>query len=116
MQRHCYGLTLHLFYDHPDQDGVTHSLELPPVSAFGDTPHQAMEQLQQAWQGVKKSYKQRGEKVPITPSLKAYRGQFKVCIDKRLHKALAIEAVQCGLSLNALLAQKLVRSTTMPVV
>ena len=26
------------FYDHPDQDGVTHSLELPPVSAFGDTP------------------------------------------------------------------------------
>lgn len=34
--------------------------------------------------------------------------QFKnVRIDKRVHRALAVEAAQAGISLNALVAQKL---------
>lgn len=111
MPSHFDGFTVRLFYDEPDQDWVVHFLELPTVSAFGDTPHQAIEQLHQAWQGVKESYQQRGEEIPIAPSLKSYSGHFNVRIDKRLHKALAIEAVQSGVSLNALVSQKLVRST-----
>ena len=36
-------------------------------------------------------------------------GQFNVRIDKRVHRALAMEAARVGLSLNALVAQKLAK-------
>ncbi|MDF1653733.1 MAG: toxin-antitoxin system HicB family antitoxin [Coxiellaceae bacterium] len=44
---------------------------------------------------------------PLAPSKKQYSGQFNVRIDKRVHRLLALEAAQVGLSLNALVAQKL---------
>ncbi|HEX2200411.1 MAG TPA: toxin-antitoxin system HicB family antitoxin, partial [Gammaproteobacteria bacterium] len=48
--------------------------------------------------------------VPVAPARREYSGQFNVRIDKRLHRVLAIEAAQAGVSLNALVAQKLARS------
>jgi predicted HicB family RNase H-like nuclease len=115
MQNEFDGFTIHLFYDDHDQDWVAHFLELPTVSAFGDSPNQALEQLQEAWQGVKASYQKEGEEIPVAPSRKTYSGQFNVRIDKRLHKALAIEAIQYGVSLNALVSQKLVQVTPVHV-
>ena len=101
------GFSLHLLYDENDEDWVAHFLELPTVSAFGDTPEKAIKELKVAWEGTKQSYTNRGEQVPVAPSKKSYSGQFNVRIDKRLHKALAIEASQASVSLNALVAQKL---------
>ncbi|TAM25884.1 MAG: toxin-antitoxin system HicB family antitoxin [Candidimonas sp.] len=40
-----------------------------------------------------------------------YSGSFNVRIDRRVHRALAIEAAQAGVSLNALVAQCLVRQS-----
>lgn len=45
--------------------------------------------------------------MPAAPSKNEYSGQFNVRIDKRVHKTLAIEAAQSGVSLNALVSQKL---------
>ena len=101
------GFSLHLLFDENDQDWVVHFAELPTVSAFSETPEQAIEELKIAWEGVKQSYIKRGEPIPIAPSKRSYSGQFNVRIDKRLHKALAIEACQAHVSLNALVAQKL---------
>ena len=112
MQNEFDGFTLHLFYDENDQDWVAYLLELPSVSAFGDTPHKALKELKEAWEGVKLSYQQREEDIPIAPSQKIYSGQFNVRVDKRLHKALAIEAAQSGISLNALIGQKLTQKTS----
>ena len=64
-----------------------------------------------AWEGVKASYTQQGEPIPVAPSRKEYSGQFNVRLDRRLHQALAIEAAQAGLSLNALVSQKLAKGT-----
>ena len=104
------GFSLNLIYDDNDKDWIVHFAELPNVSAFGNTPEQAIEELKIAWEGIKKSYIQKGEPVPIAPSKKSYSGQFNVRIDKRIHKALAIEACQTGISLNALVAQKLTQT------
>ena len=101
------GFKVDLFYDENDKDYVVHFVELPLVSAFGDTPEKAMSELRVAWECVKQSYLDQGEQVPVSPSKKSYSGQFNVRIDKRLHKALAIEASQAHVSLNALVAQKL---------
>lgn len=101
------GFSIHLLYDENDDDWVAHFVELPSVSAFGDTPQKAIEELKIAWEGVKQSYINQEEQIPVAPSKKSYSGQFNVRIDKRLHKALVIEACQVGVSLNALVAQKL---------
>ncbi len=52
-----------------------------------------------------------GTPIPVAPAKKEYSGQFNVRIDKRLHRALAMEAAQAGITLNALVAQKLSRAT-----
>ena len=68
-----------------------------------------VEELRTAWALVKESYEEAGEPIPVAPARRNYSGQFNVRIDKRIHRALAIEAAQAGISLNALVAQKLAK-------
>lgn len=103
------GYTVNLYLDE-DGDWLAHFVELPGTSAFAATPEAALNELAVAWEGIKKSYRKRGEEVPVAPAKKDYSGQFNVRIDKRVHRALAIEAAQAGVSLNAIIAQKLAQS------
>jgi predicted HicB family RNase H-like nuclease len=100
------GFSIYLAEDE-DGDFLAHFMELPNVSAFASTPEDALRELKLAWEGVKESYHKHNEPVPVAPSKKEYSGQFNVRIDKRVHKTLAIEAAQSGISLNALVSQKL---------
>ncbi|MFA6409499.1 MAG: type II toxin-antitoxin system HicB family antitoxin [Gammaproteobacteria bacterium] len=100
------GFSVNIFLD-DDGDWVAHFIELPNVSACGSNVDEALRELKIAWEGVKKSYRQHGENVPLAPSAKKYSGHFNVRIDKRLHRNLAMEACVAGLSLNALISQKL---------
>lgn len=99
-----YGIQL---YQDDDGDWLAHFQELPNISAFGDTPEQALNELRNAWEAVKASYKDRGEAIPAAPARREYSGQFNVRIDKRLHRRLAVEAARSGVSLNALVSAKL---------
>ena len=103
------GYTVNIFLDE-DGEYLAHFVELPNVSAFGGSPEDALSELATAWEGVKESYKKHGESVPLAPAKKKYSGQFNVRIDRRLHRALAIEAAKAGVSLNAIVSQKLAKS------
>lgn len=102
------GFTVNVFLD-DEGEWLAHFVELPNVSAFADTPDEAVNELRTAWELVKESYEEAGELVPVAPANKNYSGQFNVRIDKRIHRALAVEAAQAGISLNALVAQKLAK-------
>ena len=105
------GFSIHLV---PDDDGdfVAHFVELPNVSACGGTAEEAIAELKVAWEAMKESYRKRGDEIPIAPTRKEYSGQFNVRIDKRIHRALSIEAARVGISLNALVAQRLFQATS----
>ena len=103
------GYSVNLYLDE-DGDWLAHFVELPGTSAFAETPEAALNELAVAWEGIKESYRKQGEAVPVAPAKKDYSGQFNVRIDKRVHRALAIEAAQAGTSLNAIIAQKLAQS------
>jgi predicted HicB family RNase H-like nuclease len=103
------GYTINVFLDE-DGEYLAHFVELPNVSAFGDSPEEALSELATAWKGVRESYKKHGEQVPLAPARKKYSGQFNVRIDRRLHRALAIEAAKAGISLNAIVSQKLAKN------
>jgi predicted HicB family RNase H-like nuclease len=104
------GFTVNLFLDE-EGDYLAHFVEMPNVSAFGESPEEALKELATAWEGVKESYRKRGEQVPVAPSRREYSGQFNVRIGRRLHRALVIEASHAGVSLNAVVCQKLARTT-----
>jgi predicted HicB family RNase H-like nuclease len=104
------GFTVNIILDE-DGDWLAHLVELPGVSAFSNSPQKAIDELRIAWEGVKKSYRKHGEPIPVAPRNKNYSGQFNVRLDKRLHRALAVEAAQAGVSLNALVASKLAHTT-----
>ena len=102
------GFTINLYIDE-DGEWLAHLVELPNVSAFADTPELALDELYIAWEGMKECYREDGEEIPIAPSRREYSGQFNVRIDKRIHRNLVLEATKAGISLNALVAQKLAR-------
>ena len=104
----CFTVNM---YQDDDGDYLAYFVELPSVSAFAATPEEALNELAEAWGGVRESYEKRGEAIPVAPSRREYSGSFNVRIDKRVHRALAIEAAQAGVSLNALVAQRLAKHT-----
>jgi predicted HicB family RNase H-like nuclease len=104
------GFSIYLAEDE-EGDFLAHFVEMPNVSAFAETPEQALNELKVAWEGVKKSYRKHGDPIPIAPTQKEYSGRFNVRIDRRIHRDLVIEAVQAGITLNALVAQKLAQTT-----
>ncbi len=108
------GYAVNLFLD-DDGDWVAHFMEMPNISAFGENPENALHELEAAWKGVKLSYSESNEKPPIAPSRRQYSGQFNVRIDKRIHRALVVEAAKVGISLNALVSKKLAETTPSPI-
>lgn len=103
------GFSIYLAEDE-EGDFLAHFIELPNVSAFGVTAEDALVELKTAWEAMKESYRKHGEAIPVAPTRKEYSGQFNVRIDRRVHKELAVEAARAGLTLNALVAQKLAQS------
>ena len=104
------GFSVNLLLD-DDAEWVAHFIELPNVSAYGDSAEEALSELKTAWEAMKTSYHKHQEPVPVAPSQKEYSGHFNVRLDKRLHKLLAIEASSVGVSLNSLVSQKLTCAT-----
>jgi len=106
MHKRFDGFAVNLFLDE-DSDWLVHFVELPQISAFGNSPEKALAELDIAWELVKESYIEMGKSIPKPLKERNYSGQFNVRIDKRDHQALVAEAVEAGLTLNALVAQML---------
>ena len=61
------GFAIELYLDEQG-DWLAHLVELPNVSAFGDTPEAALDELYVAWEGMKQCYRDDGEAIPVAPS------------------------------------------------
>ena len=100
------GFAVNIFLDE-DGDYLAHLVELPKVSSFASTPEEALKKLAEAWQCVKESYLQHGKPIPQAPSREGYEGPINVPVDAALYRILANEAAETGMSLYALVTQKL---------
>jgi predicted HicB family RNase H-like nuclease len=110
---HFDGCAVELFLNE-DSEWLAHLVELPGISAFGPSPEKALKKLGAAWAVAKESYAARGVEIPAAPARRQGQGVFQVCVGKRMHRALAIEAERAGVSLNALVAEKLAKSVRVP--
>ena len=60
------GFTINLYIDEQG-DWLAHLQEIPNISAFGDTPEEALQELKLAWELVKEDYQQKGKEIPFAP-------------------------------------------------
>ncbi len=67
------GFVLNLYVDEQG-DWLAHFQDIPTISAFGDTPQEALEELKTAWELVKEDGREKNQAIP-TPQNKALSSQ-----------------------------------------
>jgi predicted RNase H-like HicB family nuclease len=58
------GFAVRVFYDEPDNDWVAHFEEMPNVSAFADTPVDALKALEIVWGMMIECYEENDQSIP----------------------------------------------------
>lgn len=107
MDRNIFdGFSVNIFLDE-DGDYLAHFVEMPNVSAFSDTPEGAIKELAVAWKGVKESYQKHQETIPKAPIRQTNASLYNVPVDEQIFYTLMDEAEKAGMSLYALVSQKL---------
>ncbi len=83
--------------------------EFPSLSWLALEPEAALQGIRQVVAEVVADIQANGEYVPVPLALKKYSGRFMVRVPPELHRRLAMEAAESGISLNRLAADKLSR-------
>jgi predicted HicB family RNase H-like nuclease len=90
-----------------DGEHVGLCAELPSLSWLAATPEKALAGIRKVVDEVVADMAANGEAIPEPLAEKHYSGQFKVRIPPELHRSLAMQAAEQGVSLNRLASAKL---------
>ena len=101
--RYTYRVT----WSEEDQEYVGLCIEYPSLSWLAPTPQEALEGIRQVVAEVVADMEANEERVPEPIALRHYSGKFTVRIPPDLHRRLALEAAESGISLNRLASAKL---------
>ena len=81
--------------------------EFPSLSWLGCTTEEALKGIQQLVGDIVIDMQANGEPIPTPLAEKNYSGEFRVRIPSIVHRALAMQAAEQGVSLNRLASAKL---------
>ena len=101
--RYTYWVT----WSEEDEEYVGLCVEYPSLSWLAPTPQEALEGIRQVVADVVADMEASEERVPEPIALRHYSGKFTVRIPPDLHRRLALEAAESGISLNRLASAKL---------
>jgi predicted HicB family RNase H-like nuclease len=103
--RYTYRVT----WSEEDGEYVGLCVEFPSLSWLAQTPEDALKGIRQVVAEVVDDLEANGEPVPDSIAVKRYSGKFMVHIPPELHRRLALEAAEAGISLNQLASDKLIQ-------
>jgi predicted HicB family RNase H-like nuclease len=95
-----------------DSEYVGLCVEFPSLSWLEPSPEEALKGIRQVVARVVADLVASGEPVPEPIAVKKFSGKFVVRIPPELHRHLAFEAAEAGISLNRLASDKLSRQET----
>jgi predicted HicB family RNase H-like nuclease len=101
--RYTYRVT----WSEEDKEYVGLCAEFPSLSWLADTPEKSLQGIRHVVADVVKDMTANGESVPEPLSSKHYSGKFMVRVPADVHRKLAVEAAEAGVSLNRLASSKL---------
>ena len=90
-----------------DNEHVGLCAEFPSLSWLAPTPEKALSGIRRVVGEVVEEMKTSGEAVPDALSEKTYSGRFMVRIPSMVHRTLATQAAEQGISINRLVSAKL---------
>lgn len=90
-----------------DGEHVALCAEFPSLSWLAATPEAALKGIRQLVSDVVADLNASGEAVPVPLAEKHYSGEFRVRIPPEVHRSLAMQAAEQGVSLNRLASAKL---------
>jgi len=101
--------TYRVMWSEEDMEYVGLCAEFPSLSWLAGTPEAALRGIRKVVAGVVSDMEANDESVPAPLSVRRYSGKFMVRVPPDVHRRLAIEAAESGVSLNRLASAKLTR-------
>ncbi len=101
--------TYRVTWSEEDGEYVGLCAEFPSLSWLADSPEAALKGIRKVVADVVTDMSERGESIPEPLSTKHYSGKFMVRVPPEVHRELAIQAAEAGVSLNRLASAKLSR-------
>lgn len=99
--------TFRVTWSQEDGEHVGLCAEFPSLSWLAGTPESALKGIRRLVAEAVADMQASGEPVPAPFAEKHYSGEFRVRIPPEVHRALAIQAAEQGVSLNRLASAKL---------
>lgn len=99
--------TYRVTWSEEDGEYVGQCIEFPSLSWLASEPETALQGIRQVVAEVVVDLQENGEQVPNPLAVKKYSGRFMVRVPPELHRKLALEAAESGVSLNRLASDKL---------
>jgi predicted HicB family RNase H-like nuclease len=90
-----------------DEEYVGLCAEFPGLSWLAQSPETALKGIRRTVESVIRDMKENKEEIPQPIVSKNFSGKFMVRIPPEVHRNLAIEAAEFGISLNRLVSSRL---------
>jgi len=101
--RYTYRVT----WSEDDNEYVGLCAEFPSLSWLAPTPEDALKGIRKLVAEVVKDLSANGETVPEPIAGRSYSGKFMVRVPPDVHRKLAVQAAESGVSLNRIASSKL---------
>ena len=101
--RYTYRVT----WSEDDKEYIDLCAEFPSLSWLSSTPEAALKGIRKVVGNVIEDMLNNEEKIPDPISCKNYSGKFMVRVPPDIHRKLAVQAAEAGISLNRLASSKL---------
>ena len=99
--------TYRVTWSEDDKEYVGLCAEFPSLSWLSTTPEAALKGIRAVVAEVVNDMKKNGEEVPQPIANKNYSGKFMVRVPPEVHRNLAIQAAESGVSINRLVSSRL---------
>lgn len=99
--------TYRVTWSEEDSEYVGLCAEFPSLSWLASSPETALPGIREVVADVVADMKKRGDAVPQPVASRRYSGKFLVRVPPDIHRQLATEAAEAGVSLNRLASAKL---------
>jgi len=103
--RYTYRIT----WSPEDSEYVGLCAEFPSLSWLAGSPETALNGIRKVVAGVVRDLETNREAVPEPLASRRFSGKFMVRVPPEIHRHLAVEAAEAGVSLNRLIGAKLSR-------
>jgi predicted HicB family RNase H-like nuclease len=90
-----------------DEEYIGLCAEFPSLSWLAKSPESALKGIRKTVESVIQDMKDNDEKIPQPIASKNYSGKFMVRVPPEVHRSLAIQAAESGVSINRLVSSRL---------